>query len=1121
MRLIFGSLRAKILWSVVTCFLIWLASWFFGSAFSQVLPNNLQNSPTIEITQGWQYRWGDSPFNDVGIPTWTEENTTNPNWQSLKVPAKLLKPKEEKILWLRVKLPTVGQWKYPSFDISFMPCLEAYLGNKLISKQADILPSGAVKYRRRYWPIIPLENDFLGKTLFLKIYAGQSSYSPIFVYKKMTIGSQINIIQDIIQNNIGKFVLGCFFICVGIFPILMALGRKERKAYFSFGLLVICTGIFTVSKYEITMLFFNLPEFWPVIAIACFYLMPVTMGIFFEQVFGAGYMLIVRQLWQINLICAIAATIAIITSNNTYLESVTNLFSILFIITILVIFVNSALIALKGNIEARLFTAGFVIFSFFGLHDVLTIIEIVPASQEFYYWGLFIFIVFIAFILDRRFTEARNHLQIYAQELEASNIALQEMDKHKDEFLANTSHELRTPLNGIIGLTESLIDGAAGTLNPQQIANLTMVASSGKRLANLVNDILDFSKLKHNNIPLQISQIDMRALTDVVLSLSQPLAASKSLELINQIPVDIPNADADENRVQQIMYNLIGNAVKFTEVGKVEVSAKVVNNWLEISVTDTGIGIAQDKLEKVFESFAQADGSTARKYGGTGLGLAVTKKLVELHGGKISLESELNRGSRFTFTLPLSQKVKIPRNTKANIISPENYNLSSEKWQQPSNQSQPVLVNGSQYNGYQPPTNEGEFKILIVDDEPVNLQVLVNYLSLQNYAIAQASNGVDALKALENGLKPDLILLDVMMTRMTGYEVCRKIREQYPANELPVVFLTANDQVSELAEWVAAGANDYLTKPISKNELIARVKTHLHLAKLNLAYSRFVPREFLRFLGRESIVDLKLGDQVQKEMTILFSDIRSFTTLSESMPPKENFNFLNSYLKRVGPVIREYNGFIDKYIGDAIMALFPETAEDALKAAVNMQKQVIIYNSHRKNSGYPAIAIGIGLHTGTLMLGTIGEEQRMESTVISDAVNLASRMEGLTKLYGAGIVISEQTLCRLDEPQNYSFRFLDKVKVKGKKAAVAVFEVYDGEPEESRDLKRQTNGEFEQGVYFYHQAKFLQALEIFERLSQINERDQAVKLYLRRCQQQLAGKLAEDWEGVAELEEKL
>jgi two-component system sensor histidine kinase ChiS len=392
-----------------------------------------------------------------------------------------------------------------------------------------------------------------------------------------------------------------------------------------------------------------------------------------------------------------------------------------------------------------------------------------------------------------------------------------------------------------------------------------------------------------------------------------------------------------------------------------------------------------------------------------------------------------------------------------------------------------------------------EFKILIVDDEPINLQVLANNLSLENYSITQANNGLEALELIENGFQPDLILLDVMMPRMTGYEVSQKIREKFMANELPILMLTAKNQVSDLVEGFTSGANDYLTKPFNKKELLARIKTHLNLLKINSAYGRFVPQDFLKFLGRESILDVRLGDHVQKEMAILFSDIRSFTNLSEEMTPQENFDFINNYLKQVSPVVRDHKGFIDKYIGDAVMALFPESADDAVQSAICMQKQVARYNEELKLKNLPPIAIGVGVHTGTLMLGTIGERKRMESTVISDAVNLASRLEGLTKFYGAGILISENTLEDLQE--SYQYRFLEKVKVKGKKKAVWVFEIYDHEPEEIQRLKAETANFFAEAVDLYSQEKYAEAGEKFEEILRINSGDRVARLFGDRCRE--------------------
>jgi two-component system sensor histidine kinase ChiS len=217
------------------------------------------------------------------------------------------------------------------------------------------------------------------------------------------------------------------------------------------------------------------------------------------------------------------------------------------------------------------------------------------------------------------------------------------------------------------------------------------------------------------------------------------------------------------------------------------------------------------------------------------------------------------------------------------------------------------------------------------------------------------------------------------------------------------------------------------------------------------------------------------------------------------MSPKENFDFLNACLSEVSPVIRKHNGFIDKYIGDAIMALFPQTADDAVQAAIEMQKQVSLYNIYLQQKGDEPITIGIGLHTGSLMLGTVGESQRMETTVIADAVNLASRLEGLTKLYGVDILISEQTLCLLDDAQNYKYRFLGRVKVKGKSQAVGVFEVYDANPQDVIELKMQTRAEFEEAVELYVEEKFAQAQQVFQQVLQRNEQDRVTQLYIERC----------------------
>ncbi|MDF0551944.1 SpoIIE family protein phosphatase [Kamptonema sp. UHCC 0994] len=438
------------------------------------------------------------------------------------------------------------------------------------------------------------------------------------------------------------------------------------------------------------------------------------------------------------------------------------------------------------------------------------------------------------------FNQMAQQLQENFAILEAKNTELQELDQLKDEFLANTSHELRTPLNGIIGIAESLIDGATGELPQTTQANLKLIVYSGRRLSSLVNDILDFSKLRHKNLELQLKPVDLRAVTNLVLTLSQPLIANQDLALVNAIPADILPAEADEDRLQQILHNLIGNAIKFTLKGSITISAEVVaiDSQIAITISDTGIGIPEDKLDSIFESFEQGEGSTARVYGGTGLGLAVTKKLVELHGGVISVKSQMGVGSQFTFTLPVSiNKVEKPAQ------------ISAIKDRVIPGISELLLTTDNQ----QFTNTQADIKILIVDDEPVNLQVLVNILSLQNYAIYQARNGEEALSLIEEGLKPDIILLDVMMPKMTGYEVTQKLRERFVSTELPILLLTAKTQVQDIVTGLNSGANDYLSKPVAKDELLARIRTQINISRLI--------SENLR-MGAELEVTLKLQQMI-------------------------------------------------------------------------------------------------------------------------------------------------------------------------------------------------------------------------------------------------------------------
>ncbi|MCX7965152.1 MAG: bacteriohemerythrin [Syntrophorhabdaceae bacterium] len=265
------------------------------------------------------------------------------------------------------------------------------------------------------------------------------------------------------------------------------------------------------------------------------------------------------------------------------------------------------------------------------------------------------------------------------------------------------------------------------------------------------------------------------------------------------------------------------------------------------------------------------------------------------------------------------------------------------------------------------------------------------------------------------------------------------------------------------------------------------------------AYSRFVPQEFIKLMGKDNIMNVELGDHIEITMTILFSDIRDFTSISENMSPTDNFSFINSYLERMEPVIANSGGIIDKYIGDGIMALFPQGADSALKGAIGMLEELEAYNLELEKEGHKSIKIGIGINTGLMMLGIIGGRHHMESTVISDAVNLASRIESMTKNYMTSILISEHTYYSLHDPSAYHIRFVDRVRVKGKQQCQSIYEVFDKDPLKLRKAKMETKGIFEEALAHYHLKKIPEAMEMLSRCLDMAPDDTVARVYYERC----------------------
>ncbi len=621
------------------------------------------------------------------------------------------------------------------------------------------------------------------------------------------LGKEYQIIRSYILSISMEIILIAICIFAGFYHTIIFIFRKEEKELLYFGLFCIIISVRTLSTGNtlLTQMFPDLAfNIGSRIATAVIPLSVITFQsfvyYFFKDIFNRWVFLILTVIHGFYLVLLFAASTFFYSTVFTYYlgEIAVSAFYIIGIGFYAII---------KRKQYSVIFMSGFIFILIGAANDMLHYMQVINTG---YYLALFFsaFIIIESVMLAIRFSMEHRAVSELSEKLKV-------MDRLKDEFLANTSHELRTPLNGIIGVAESLIDGVTGPLPYKTKQNLKLIVSSGRRLFNLINDILDFSKLRHNDIDIQRQEIDLKQLVSVVMTVIKATMPGKDVELINDISEDTPQVIGDENRLQQIMFNLIGNGVKFTSSGYVKVSCLVKGSYVEVRVEDSGIGIAKGRLDAIFRSFEQADGSISREYSGTGLGLSITKKLVQLHGGEIHVESEPGKGSCFIFTL--QGVIMRGLNSSGKELSSAN----------------PVFFKGEVKTPeiIQETVNDGvKGNILIVDDELINVQVLINHLFIRNIKAEYALSGVEAIKKIENG-SYDLVLLDLMMPRMSGYDVCRKLREKYSNYELPVIILTAKNRSADIVAAFEAGANDYIVKPIDRIELYARIDTQLSLKR--------------------------------------------------------------------------------------------------------------------------------------------------------------------------------------------------------------------------------------------------------------------------------------------------
>lgn len=598
--------------------------------------------------------------------------------------------------------------------------------------------------------------------------------------------------------------------------ILYAFNRQERSLLVG-AVLTLAVGItVTMGHDNILMLWLPINYTWGIkIRLISLLLQNACILLLFQRL----TMVHVRKAWlqwHVVMTLIYTAVIVVVPIHITYAMIHYNVINLFFLVSMIwFLYIVGTMIFRKQadrDIVFLLLTAGGITSNL-----IWSVAETAKDVTTVYYPIDIIFAItgFSAYWFKKYFRNVRENMKL--------NTELQKGDKIKDQFLANTSHELRTPLHGIINIAHNVITREKNRLDERSLEDMELLITIGRRMSHLLGDLLDVVRLKEHRIELRQGPLSIQSVVPGVIAMLQFMAERKPVHLHMEIPESFPQVMADEERLVQILYNLLHNALKHTEEGTISVSAEIREGHALIHVTDTGIGMDEDTRMRIFLPYEQ--GSYGISDGqGIGLGLNICKELVELHGGALTVHSELGKGSVFSFNLPLANETTHQAQSQLPLIWEQAAEMMEDA---PSGFLLPRSGMGDAEAlataEMAPLLKKGRATILAVDDDPVNLDVLVSILSTEPYDITTAGSGQEAMELL--GTRQwDLLITDVMMPNMSGYELTLKVREQFSMSELPVLLLTARSQPPDIYTGFASGANDYVTKPVDAVELKYRIR---------------------------------------------------------------------------------------------------------------------------------------------------------------------------------------------------------------------------------------------------------------------------------------------------------
>ncbi|HEY9699593.1 MAG TPA: response regulator [Trichocoleus sp.] len=644
---------------------------------------------------------------------------------------------------------------------------------------------------------------------------------------------------------------------------------------------------------------------------------------------------------------------------------------------------------------------------------------------------------------------------------------LLELDRQKTEFFQNVSHEFRTPLTLTIGPLESAVEKGEGLSADQSVIALR----NSRRLLRLVNQLLDLQRLDAGRMQPSFRPCDIQEFVGQIVDSFRPYCLKKQIRLETRL-TDCPLIYLDLEKFDKVLYNLLSNAIKFTAAGgAIEVNLKTAGDHSLIQVKDTGLGIRPDQIPHLFERFRQADGSASRSHEGSGLGLALVKELVELHGGKVTVESVYGEGTTFTIWLktgaahlPTQQVLEIPAEVEQSRAVVELADVETElqggDWQQQSGedeqQQEPGTVRLPKMAHHPLAKNPSPFRILVVEDNADMRNYVSSVLQRSGYRVSTARHGAEGFEVAQS-LRPDLILTDLMMPLVSGLEMIEQIRLNEELRGTPIILLTAKADADTRIEGAEKGADAYLSKPFNDRELLAEVRNLLALkenerkvAELNTYLTQSVLRRFLppALVQKAAKGELTLDLRPEPRMiTVLFSDIIGFTQLSNTLRSRRVAELLNEYLTEMTHAIFDNGGTVDKFMGDAILAIFGapeeispnEQVRRAIAAARQMYRNLNQLNERWQQQGISQVQFRCGIHQGTAVVGMFGGEERADYTAIGPSVNIAARIQEAAE--PNSILVSAAVADYLELTEEAITKF-SPLKLKGVDETVLTFSIH-------------------------------------------------------------------------------